>query len=331
MEGKPNPNPQRKPNPKAAGTTEKKAPKEKSGGNKGLVIFLVIVILGLAGGLGYMITKNNQLKDEKAQQASEFSEKEDNYEKEIADLDSKVEAKIAELKKLAEERDALQLDNEDLKKSIAALEKQRNIYRNKANRSQKEVSELKALLEESKEIIAKQTEELAKQKATIDTLSLQNAMKDSTISQMTEVGAQKDEKIAIASILEAENFNITVMNDKGKVYDKQPFKSKHASILNVTFKLADNKVAEKEQKEFLLRIIEPNGTVLFDLATGGGSFQKENGKTDFYTSKQELMFDNSKQEISFVYTKGSEYEEGVYAVEIFSGGHKIGETSFEIK
>ena len=121
MEGKPTPNPQKKPNPKAAGAKEKAAPKEKSGGNKGLVIFLVIVILALAGGLGYMITKNNQLEDEKEQQASEFSDKETDYKKQVSDLDAQVTAKIEELKKLAEERDGLQLDNDDLKKSIEEI------------------------------------------------------------------------------------------------------------------------------------------------------------------------------------------------------------------
>ena len=90
-------------------------------------------------------------------------------------------------------------------------------------------------------------------------------------------------------------------------------------------------MAKKDTKELILRIIEPSGTVLFDLSSGGGSFTNAEGKTDFYTDKQNVMFDNSKQTITFLYSKGSEYEEGTYKVEVYAQGYLIGEGSFVVK
>ena len=95
--------------------------------------------------------------------------------------------------------------------------------------------------------------------------------------------------------------------------------------------LADNKVAKKDTKEIILRIIEPSGTVLFDLSSGGGSFTNADGRTDFYTDKQALLFDNSKQQVTFLYNKGSEYEVGKYTVQIYGNGYLIGEESFTVK
>jgi cell division protein ZapB len=98
----------------------------------------------------------------------------------------------------------------------------------------------------------------------------------------------------------------------------------------VKFNIAKNDVAPVSGKEILMRIIDDNENVLFDVARGSGTFTLD-GKETFYTAKQEILFDNTQQEVSFLYDKGSEYLPGRYVMEIYTDGYKMGSKSFRVK
>jgi ubiquinone/menaquinone biosynthesis C-methylase UbiE len=119
------------------------------------------------------------------------------------------------------------------------------------------------------------------------------------------------------------------VSSKGKERDS-PFKNRQLQKIKVEFNLADNKVAPIEGKKILIRIVDENAQVIFDVAKGSGTFML-NGKEEFYTSAQEILFDNTKQKLTFFYEKGSEYAEGNYQVEIFADNYKIGTASFSVK
>ncbi|MFT6873888.1 MAG: hypothetical protein ACJAVN_002912, partial [Roseivirga sp.] len=66
------------------------------------------------------------------------------------------------------------------------------------------------------------------------------------------------------------------------------------------------------------------------VARGSGSF-KIDGKEEFYTALQEIVFDNSKQELSFVYDKGSEFKSGDYKIIILADTYEIGQATFNVR
>ena len=80
-----------------------------------------------------------------------------------------------------------------------------------------------------------------------------------------------------------------------------------------------------------MRLVGPDETVLYDLASGGGSMKTAANETIFYTMKQSLLFDNSKQKLVFPYQKQGTWESGLYSVQIYGDGYLIGKTSFEVK
>ena len=80
----------------------------------------------------------------------------------------------------------------------------------------------------------------------------------------------------------------------------------------------------------MIRIIDENGQVLFDVTRGSGTFIY-NGKEEFYTASQEILFDNTKQRLSYLYEKGSEYASGTYIVEIYCDDYMIGTGKFVVK
>ena len=123
-------------------------------------------------------------------------------------------------------------------------------------------------------------------------------------------------KVAIASQLKAENIQILGLNDRNKERES-PFRNRQLSKLKIVFNLAENEVAPIEGKKIMIRIIDENGQVLFDVARGSGTFMY-NGKEEFYTAAQEILFDNTRQQLSFIYEKGSDYADGSYTLEIYA-------------
>ena len=55
------------------------------------------------------------------------------------------------------------------------------------------------------------------------------------------------------------------------------------------------------------------------------------GKEIPYTLKTDLLFDNRRPEVAFIYLKGSSYKPGKHTVELYSEGFSIGTGTFLIK
>ena len=80
----------------------------------------------------------------------------------------------------------------------------------------------------------------------------------------------------------------------------------------------------------MIRIVGPDDNVLFDVASGSGTFMFD-GKEEFYTAKQEILFDNTRQKLAFDYDKGSEYVPGAYHLQVYTDDYLMGEKEFMVK
>lgn len=155
-----------------------------------------------------------------------------------------------------------------------------------------------------------------------------NELGDS-INRLTQTKEELAGKVAIASQLKAENFRIVSVSDRGRERES-PFRSRQVETLKVEFSLAENNVAPIEGKKIMIRIVDENGQVLFDVARGSGTFLY-NGKEEFYTASQEILFDNTRQKLTYLYEKGSEYAPGTYHLEVYCQDYLMGSGSFVVK
>jgi cell division protein ZapB len=156
----------------------------------------------------------------------------------------------------------------------------------------------------------------------------QNMLSDS-IQELAETSEKLGEKVALASTLKAENIKISAVNKRGREKEGE-FKNRQIESLKVGFNLAENSVAPIEGKDIRIRIIEPEGNVLFDVSRGSGTFMID-GREEFYTAVQAILFDNTKQQITFLYEKGSDYITGDHVVEIYADEDFIGSKAFTVK
>jgi cell division protein ZapB len=244
----------------------------------------------------------------------------------LDDIKLELDQKIAEIQKLGG-------DVAELQKAKAEVERE---LRRNSQRSAKALQELKDKLDGYEELLRVKDEEIEKLKSVNKELftenrslkTKQNVLSDS-INRLSRGKEELQSKVALASQLKAENIAIVAVSNKGRERES-PFKGRQLEKLKIEFSLAENKVAPIEGKTIMVRIKDENGQVIFDVAKGSGTFML-NGKEEFYTAAQEILFDNTRQKLTYVYEKGSEYASGTYVVEIFTDGYLIGSSSFTVK
>jgi len=295
----------------------------KSGNKASIIIALLSIIVIIQSIKIYL---DYQKDVEKTVQLTTSEENLTTTMQRLNEIKAELDQKIVEIEKLGG-------DITDLQKAKAEVDAQ---LKRSTARSSKEIQQLKERVEGYTELLKIKDEELEKLKSVNKELfsenkslkTQKNVLNDS-INRLAKNKEELTNKVAIASQLKAENVTVMSVNSKGKEKES-PFKNRQLEKLKVEFAIADNKVAPIEGKKILIRVIDENGQVIFDVAKGSGTFIF-NGKEEFYTSAQDILFDNTRQKLSFLYEKGSEYAAGNYTVEIFTDGYKMGSAQFAVK
>ena len=287
------------------------------------LLSIVIIIQGVKIYLDYNDKKEKDVQIE-------------NVEAELTETLSKLEAISTELDEKIAEIERLGGDISELQEAKAEIEKERDQLKYTRTANRKIISELNGKVEGYEELLKAKDEEIIRLKEVNKELLTENSdlkveknQLTTEISTLSEESKKLASKVAIASQLKAENIGVVAVNESGKERTS-PFRNRHIDKLKVTFNIAENEVAPIEGKEIFIRIIDVNGQVLFDVANGSGTFML-NGKEEFYTAIQEVLFDNSRQLVTFLYDKGSDYALGQYTMEIYADDYKMGTHTFVVK
>lgn len=299
------------------------APAPKKSNTSTIIIILMSIIIIVQGVFIYLgkntekdlIAKNTSTQDELDATVLRMQE-----------IKTELEAKIVEVQKLGG-------NVADLEKAKADIEAQ---LKRQKKATGKEIKALKDKVEGYEELLKLKDEEIDKLKSVNKqlltentTLKTQKNELGDSINRLSETKEKLENKVAIASQLKAENVAIMAVSEKGKERPS-PFKNRQVGKIKVDFNIAENEVAPIEGKKIMIRIIDENGQVIFDVARGSGTFIYE-GKEEFYTASQEILFDNTKQKLTYLYEKGSDYASGTYTVEIYTDGYKMGIGQFVVK
>ncbi len=292
--------------------------------NKAAIVIALLSIIVIIQSIKIYLDYNRDV--EKTVQIANTEENLATTMQRLNEIKTELDQKILEIEKLGG-------DITDLQKAKAEVDAQ---LKRSTTRSAKEIQQLKERVEGYTELLKIKDEELEKLKSVNKELftenrslkTQKNVLNDS-INSLAKNKAELTNKVAIASQLKAENVLVMSVNSKGKERES-PFKNRQLEKLKVEFAIADNKVAPIEGMKILIRVIDENGQVIFDVAKGSGTFIL-NGKEEFYTASQEILFDNTRQKLTYVYEKGSEYTAGNYTVEIYTDGYKMGSMQFAVK
>jgi predicted nucleic acid-binding Zn-ribbon protein len=309
-------------NKKVAAQSEKKD-------GKGLLITLILLLIAALGGAGYLFMNTQQQDTQIAEQGKAIKSKTDTISYQVAEIkryQDELQAKSDSLVAIGQSNAELETKIQQIQRRLVVA--QRNVGDLKALKADVEKYKL-MLAAKDREIDSLKTAE-AGYKTQISSLEKDRQSLGDTVNVLKTAKEDLAQQLALASVLRVENLKITALDKKGKEQVKDGFKAKKIDKLKVVFTLADNKVAKKDNKQVMLRVIDPSGAVLFDNTTGGGTFTAV-GKEIPYTAMQEISFSNTKQKLTYTYVKGSPYVPGTYKIELYCESHMIGEGHFLVK
>jgi uncharacterized coiled-coil DUF342 family protein len=295
--------------------------------NKKFLIGIIVLLLVVNGVTLFLYYQDRQELGTELQASSTELEETRNK---LESISNELDLKIEEIQKLGGDVDTLRLLRETLEKEKEQLVNARDVDR-------KRIAQINARVEGYRELLLKKDEEIAHLQAMNTELMDQNTSLKQETRQLNESLNEVEQKtqkltetVQVASRLKAENIRVIGLNSRDKGKERDQYRSNQLEKLQVQFNIAKNDVAPIGGHKIMVRVIEPDGGVIFDVAKGSGTFML-NGKEAFYTAQHEILFDNTMQEISFLYEKGSDYAEGKHKVEIYADEYMIGSTDFVVK
>lgn len=292
--------------------------------NKVALIFTILTVIIIAQSVKIFMD---------ARQRMEIEQRNESDQKELAstlqrlnEVNFELTEKIAEIERLGGNIDDLAQAKLDVEEELKRI-RQRN---------RSTISKLTAKVEGYEELLLSKDDEIEELRKLADELySENNTLKternqlNRTITELNQSKNELESKVTVASRLKAENIKIIAVSSRGRERES-PFRAQQINQLKVSFNIGENNVAPIEGKDVLLKVLDPQTNAIYDFERGSGTFTY-GGKEEFYTAGKEILFDNSKQQLTFIYDKGSEYEPGNYIIEIYTDDYKMGVAKFEVK
>lgn len=291
------------------------------------IIIIVLVLLVIISGIKLYTDYVDRTK--KTEEILLLSTENNELNQRLDSVTYQLELRIKEIEKLGGDVKALEAVRDQM-----IAERNSNKQRTAA-----EIASLNGKINNLNNLIAQKDQEILELRAANQQLFAENQDLKNTQAEIEEEVAQLNiqkqnlqAKVDVASMLKAENISIAAVNSRGKerVETTKDFKNRQIERLKVSFNLADNKVAEKGPRNVYVQILDPKGQPIFDVAKGSGTFML-NGQEQFYTVRQDLIFDNTNQELIFYYEKGTDYVSGNHEVRVFIDNYPAGSKTFTVK
>jgi len=303
---------------------QEQEPKKDQGKNIIIIVLALLVIIS-----GIKLYTDYVDRSKKSEEILLLSTENSELNKRLDSVYYQLELRIQEIEKLGGDIDNL----EELRDQLIT---ERNASR---QRSANEIAALNQKINEYNSIITNKDQEILELRAMNQQLFSENQDLRTTQAQIeeevAELSLEKENlqaKVDVASKLRAENITISAINRRGKerIETTKDFKNRQIERIKVSFNLANNEVALNGPRNIYVQILDPNNQPIFDVAKGSGTFMLE-GAEEFYTVKQDVIFDNSGEELSFYFEKGTDYLSGDHQVRIFVDNYQVGSKGFSVK
>ena len=138
------------------------------------------------------------------------------------------------------------------------------------------------------------------------------------VDKLTVEKKQAEEKVALASQLDAVAITVTPRNKR----DKEEHKVKNVTKFVVNFTIAKNITVKTGEKIVYLRIVKPDGEPL--VKDAGNTFQYENVALEF-SAKKYIEYTGEQQEVTMYWDVEEYLSAGTYNAYLFVDGVMIGE------
>ncbi|MBC3783679.1 hypothetical protein [Spirosoma utsteinense] len=300
----------------------------------GALLAALIIMTGLAGVSSYLYFDQKKVSENQEVTISERVEELSTTRVKLDSISTALDAKIAEVQKLGGDVTELEKMKVQLENDKASLRKGSRIS---LARYDAKIKQYEAFLVEKDTLIANLQRENVTLATNVKVLDEENTglktERQKLTDSVTTVVTQNQElstKVTRAAALKAQNVKVFAVNAKGKVKEDDAYKAKRLDKIKLVYTLLDNPLTREEPKDVYVRVLDPQGAVVSDMANGSGTFSVDGNET-IYTTKQTVNYTSNGQNVELLYTRGIPYKPGKYTVELYAEGFRIGAGEFAIR
>lgn len=229
-------------------------------------------------------------------------------------------------------------DLSDREKDVAALKTNIRKMLTKEHLSEAEMKKAQEMITELNQKISNMEQEVARltqenQGLTADKTKLtqDNVQLTSDLQTTTDQKDALAKKADIASTFNVSNIMIMPVQIKKNGEEKETTNAKKVTELNISFDL-NNRIASTGQADIYVCVTDPNGKLISSPDMGSGTFTTRDAGDKQFTSKVPVDFEAGKvTHVKFPWKQSAGFEKGVYLIEIYHNGYKIGEGTKELK
>ncbi len=185
-----------------------------------------------------------------------------------------------------------------------------------------EIATLKNIVRHYLEEIKRLGEENEGLKQEIQQVQQKNEQLSSQYTAATKSNAELSQTVQLAKKLNITGVSFKAYNKKGKI-EKNITKARQ---LGVHFTVSPNNTTAPGMKDFYIRILSPEGTLL----GGGPSFQLD-GSTISSTSHRKVEYANEELSVAVYWDVNTTLTPGDYTVEVFCDGYRLASRHFTMK
>lgn len=194
--------------------------------------------------------------------------------------------------------------------------------REKIKQLENEITTLKGIARHYLEEIKRLNEENEGLRQELSTAKDRNENLARENESVSRSNAQLTQTVNLARKLNITGLSLTAYKKNDKV-EKNITKAKK---LGVSFTVSPNNTASAGRKNFYIRIISPEGSLL-----GSGPSFSYDGATVTSTAMREMEYDNGELRVSVYWSVNTTLTPGDYTVEVFADGYRLGTGRFTMK
>ncbi len=300
----------------------------------GALLAALIIMTGLAGVASYLYFDEKKVAENQEVTISERVEELSTTRVKLDSISTALDAKIAEVQKLGGDVSELEKVRAQLNEDKASLKRGNRISLAKY---EAKIKQYEAFLIEKDTLISNLQRENVTLATNVKVLDEENVglktERQKLADSVTTVVSKNEElssKVTRAAALKAQNVKVFAVNSRGKVKEDDSYKAKRLDKIKLVYTLLDNPLTKEEPKDVFVRVLDPSGAVVSDMANGSGTFSVDGNET-IYTTKQTVNYTNTGKNVELLYTRGIPYKAGKYTVELYSEGFRIGQGEFAIR
>ena len=298
---------------------------QKNRAGKNLLIGLLAA--GLLGTWGYLLWNKNKVSDEIQQANTEKT----NFETERNSVKEMYDQAVYRLDSITGANNNLQGEKTGLQKDIEAKRSEISNILRKQNATAAELARARTLIAELNGQIANLQEEVTRLTGENQVLTSNNTQLTSekqVLEQNLQTSTTEKEELAttvdVGSTFSASNIQITPVNEKKNGKERVTSTAKRVDKMVVSFNV-ENRIAKSGPADMYIMVTAPDGKVISEAASGGGTLTTRTDGDKVYTAKVPVEYTQGTQKAVQFPIRQTDFQRGDYKIEIYHNGFKIGE------